>query len=99
MTLPISEAALLNAVIELAHLRGWMVAHFRPAMTSKGWRTPLQGDAGVPDLILARGGTVILVELKSRRGVVTPAQRGWLDAAGGLVWRPEDWDTIERTLL
>lgn len=36
-------------VIELAHILGWTVAHFRPALTKHGWRTPVQADgAGFP---------------------------------------------------
>jgi hypothetical protein len=46
----LSEAAFTDAVIELARLGGWRVAHFRPARTASGWRTPVQGDgAGFPD--------------------------------------------------
>lgn len=36
-------------VIELARILGWRVAHFRPALTKHGWRTPVQADgAGFP---------------------------------------------------
>jgi hypothetical protein len=30
-------------VIELAKLRGWRTAHFRPARTAHGWRTAVLG--------------------------------------------------------
>lgn len=35
---------------------------------------------GVPDLLVAFRGRLYLLELKSRRGRVTPHQRAWLDA-------------------
>lgn len=92
-----TEAQLQAAVIELAHLRGWKVAHFRPAQTAKGWRTPVQGDNGFPDLVLARRGDVLLIELKSEKGKVEPEQLAWGEAIGitWKVWRPSDWDLIQ----
>ena len=100
----ISEADLLNAVIELAHWRGWMVHHDRPARTAQGWRTAVQGDVGFPDLVLVRGSSLVFAELKSEKGKLTAAQEKWiaeLRLHGSLVyvWKPSDWDTIERTLL
>jgi hypothetical protein len=63
-----AEAELLDNVIELAHLFGWRVAHFRPAMTKHGWRTPVSADGkGFVDLVLVRDRT-IFVELKSTKG-------------------------------
>jgi hypothetical protein len=52
---PQSEASFLEQIIDLAHLFGWRVAHFRAARTFSGWRTPVQGDGkGFPDLVLCR---------------------------------------------
>lgn len=95
-----TEDDLLRAVIDLAHLRGWLVVHHRPARTEKGWRTPTQGDKGVPDLILARRGVVILAELKSDRGRLTLEQMAWRDALGQhwRVWRPADLPRIVEEL-
>ena len=50
----VSEADFQAAVVELAMWRGWRVHAERPARTSKGWRTPIQGDTGFVDLVLAR---------------------------------------------
>jgi hypothetical protein len=96
MTATLSEAALQQRVIDLAMLRGYRVAHIRPARTAHGWRTPYEGHPGLPDLVLARDGRVLLAELKTGRGRVTPQQRAWLDAAGehGRLWRPADWEAI-----
>ena len=109
--LRMSEADLLAVVIELAQRLGWLVAHQRPAMTRRGWRTAIQGDAGFPDLILVRGATdrlpssLLAVELKSDRGKTTAEQDEWLRVLGicgarSMVWRPSDWASgeIERWL-
>ena len=101
-----TEAELQSAVIDLAHLLKWRVAHFRPAMNAKGqWRTAVAGDgAGFPDLVLVRD-RVIFAELKSGNGRVSLDQRGWMDAlrsAGCLavIWKPGDWanGTVEAIL-
>lgn len=83
-------------VIDTAKLYGWRVHHSRPARTATGWRTPIEGDAGLPDLVLARDGVVLLVELKSDTGQPTPDQRAWLAAAEtcGDLWRPRDWPRV-----
>ena len=95
-----SEAEFQRAVIDTAKAFRWKVAHYRPAKTDKGWRTPLEGHAGCPDLILARNGHVLLVELKSAAGKPTPSQAAWLQEAGsnGRLWRPKDWPQIVTTL-
>lgn len=91
-----TEAQLQQAVIECAQLLGWRVAHFRPALTARGWRTPVAADGvGFPDLVLVRD-RVLFVELKSARGRIGVEQRAWQDAlqaAGAVsaVWTPRDW--------
>lgn len=87
-------------VIDMAHLFGWRVAHFRRARTAKGWRTPVAADGkGFPDLVLVRHKQVIYAELKTDRGTVSPEQREWLEALpASVVWRPKYLDQIERTL-
>lgn len=73
------EAAFQGQVIEIAHLYRWRVAHFRPAQTSRGWRTPVAADgAGFPDLVLIRPPELIIAELKSEKGTLSPAQREWV---------------------
>lgn len=97
----LSEKDFQQRIMQAAGLYGWRCAHFRPARTVQGWRTPMQGDVGVPDLILARDGRVLLAELKSDRGRPTPDQELWLEAAGdhGRLWRPADWIKINSELL
>lgn len=96
LPLTLSEASFQRTVIDYALLRGWRVAHHRPARTVHGWRTPVEGHPGVPDLILARDGRVLLVELKRQHGRPTPDQRLWLEAlhGHGRIWRPGDWEEI-----
>lgn len=99
-----TEDGFLGWVLDLAKLHGWRVAHFRPALTARGWRTPVQADgAGFPDLVLVRGEQLIFAELKSERGRLSDEQRAWLDALGQTaatccVWRPSDRQRIEELL-
>ena len=92
-------------VIELARLLGWRVHHTRPALTQRGrWLTPIQGEAGLPDLILLRPPRLVFAELKSEKGRVSKEQQAWLDAlrqCNGVevyLWRPSDWASIVETL-
>jgi VRR-NUC domain len=100
----VSERDFQAAVVEAARLLGWRVAHFRPARTAQGWRTPVQADgAGFPDLIAVRGPRLIAAELKSERGKLRPEQAQWLEAfqaagAEARIWRPDDWAAIEERL-
>ena len=106
-----TESDLQQNVVDLAHACGWLVHHTRPAMKRDGtWRTPVQGDKGFPDLVLARRGKIIFLELKSQRGQPTNEQLEWLNRLAphtgldlpvvGLVVRPSDWlnGTIEEAL-
>lgn len=98
-----TEEDFLKSVIDLAKLTGWKVFHARAAMTSKGWRTPVQADgAGFPDLVLVRE-RVIFIELKSEKGKVSDSQWAWKDAlqsamAEFYIWRPSEWDEIVECL-
>lgn len=107
---PISEAEFTSQVIQYARLHGWLVAHFRPAMTGrtnaagkKIWVTPVQGDGkGFPDLVLVSS-RVIYAELKVGANSLSADQITWeyrLKIAGAEhhVWRPEDWPEIEKAL-
>lgn len=97
----ITEADWQTTVVDLARLRGWMVAHFRPARTAAGWRTPVAYDGtGFPDLILARDGRVLVLELKTDTGRVTIHQRDWIRELGGHahIIRPRDFDYLQDLL-
>ena len=100
----ITEADFQKQVTDLAELLHWQWAHFRPAETSKGWRTPVSGPLGkgFPDLVLVKGPRLIFAELKRDGGKVTADQLDVLavfaDAAETYVWRPADFDEIQSAL-
>ncbi len=104
MAKAMTERELLDAVVACARTYGWLAYHGRPARTQKGWVTAIQGDAGFPDLVLARDGVVIFVELKREGGKLTVEQGEWQDAlqpsgmhaitarlVHAVVWLPSDW--------
>lgn len=103
---------LQGAIIELAHMYGWQVAHF-PSMLVTGrsgrpfYATPLAADAkGFPDMVLVRrDDRVIFVEVKGHGDSLRPEQEVWLEllrSAGceTYVWTPKDLagDEILNTL-
>ena len=98
------EDDLLRNVLDLADDFGWLAYHQRPALTSKGWRTAIQGDAGFPDLVLVRAPRVLFVELKKDDGRTGPFQKKWLTALAECSsvevygWRPANLDAIGECL-
>lgn len=100
-----TENELLQEVKKLAKLYHWKLAHFRPAMTSKGWRTAIEGNVGFPDVVLARQHPpgFITMELKSETGKLTSEQADWMITlrASGIsagVYKPSDLEIIARML-
>lgn len=98
-----SEDDLQALVVDLAHFYGWRVHHTRPALRqSGGWSTPIQGNPGFTDLVLAKAGLVRFVELKSQRGKRSNDQILWATALlpHYSLWRPGNWvdGTIRRYL-
>jgi hypothetical protein len=101
----VTGAQLQDAIVEAARVLGWRAAHFRPARSTRGWRTPLAYDsAGWPDLVLVRD-RVIFAEVKGDRDRLRPEQTAWLlalDNAGAetYVWKAADWadGSIDRVL-
>lgn len=101
----VAEREFQRVVVACARLFGWRVHHTRPAIMRSGkWATPLQGDAGLPDLILCRPPRLIFAELKSEHGRTRPEQQAWLSALAQVprievyVWRPSDWAHIVKIL-
>jgi hypothetical protein len=93
----VTERQFQEWVMGTARRLGWMVHHTHDSRTNH-WGA----DRGVPDLTLARGGRVLLVELKTEKGRLSDAQVAWAEALGmnWRVWRPSDWQngTIEGEL-
>ena len=96
----ISEADFQDLIVDYARLKGWRIAHFRPARTNEGWRTAVSYEGhGYPDLTLARQGHVIFLEVKSAEGRTRPEQQTWVDALpNAYIVKPAHWPQIE-TLL
>lgn len=99
--LRMTEPQLQVSILDLAKHLHLLVHHCRPAIMRSGkWATPIQGNAGFCDLVLAGPGGVVFAELKSENTQPTDAQMRWLgtlEAAGAEVylWRPKDWESGE----
>jgi len=99
-----SEREFMDQVIDLAHVYGWIVAHFRVARTKDGWVTPVSADgAGFPDLIILREGRMIVAELKREDGNLTPEQYFWLlefmkVTDDVYLWKESDWEEAKIVL-
>ena len=91
MSKGISETAFSSQVFDLLNLFQWRWCHIRPAFSSKGYRTPIQGHdpdgfkgKGLPDIIAVKellSGEVVTLfaELKSEDGKLELAQRRWIE--------------------
>jgi hypothetical protein len=102
----LTERAFQEQILRLAYATGWLCYHTRPGRTRAGWRTPVQGHVGFPDLVLAHKGrgVVLFWELKVGSRRPTRPQCFWLDAlraagAHAAVVTPDDWATIEAVLV
>lgn len=95
-----TEASFMRAVMQAAKLHGWECWHDVDSRKNA---------AGLPDLILLRGGVCIFAELKTDAGRLRPAQARYQELlaaveakAGGavrvFVWRPSQWASIVKTL-
>lgn len=100
----ISERDFQKQFLQFAKLMGWHRAHFRPGMNQRGsWQTAVAGDGeGFPDVVLVRE-RIVWVELKSDVGRLSPEQVIWRDKLllakqEWYLWRPKDWDEIQRVL-
>jgi len=95
-----SERQFQRTVSEYATLRKWLVHAERPARRQSGsYSTPIEGDRGFPDLVLARDGEVVFAELKVGSNRPTVGQRAWLAALpNSYLWYPKDMDEIIKRL-
>jgi hypothetical protein len=97
----LTETQLQTQLMRFARDRGWLAYHALKAQIKPGvWVTPMIGDKGLPDVILARRGVIWFFEIKGPHGSPDVGQKRWLEALGdrARVVRPEDWDEIARLL-
>lgn len=84
---------------QVAHGFGWRAAHFRPAQTSKGYRTPVSGDGkGFLDWLCVRD-RLVVIELKTKKDKLRPDQEEWKAAWEAIkaevhVFWPKDWEEL-----
>jgi hypothetical protein len=96
-----------STIIDAARIGGWLVHAERPARSTRGWRTPIRGDAGWPDLFLAHpDGRALALELKRRPRRPTPEQVCWLHALAlgdaidaRVVYVPDELDALVAELV
>lgn len=96
-----NEVAYTRTVIEAAVRGHWLVHHDRPARSDKGWRTPIQGHKGFPDIFAVHpDGRCLAIELKVRPNKPSADQSSWLlvlRLAGidtRVVYVPEELDAL-----
>lgn len=103
----LNETEWMGQVTQLADLYGWKWAHFRPAKTQHGWRTPVSGTIGKgwPDLTLVRerDKRTVFVETKRQGKHPDPDQAAILELLRRCghevyVWQPSDIDEVMRVL-
>jgi hypothetical protein len=95
----VKENDLQSSILDfIAYLPGVLVYHALPGRVGEDgrWVTPMAGDKGFLDLVIAGPGGLLFRELKTKQGRVSKDQRRWLDTlqASGHdadVWRPADW--------
>lgn len=92
---PETEEHWQGVVLKAASTLGWLCYH-----TRFSWKS----EPGYPDITLVRGARLIFAELKRDDKDPTPEQELWLKALGQVpavevyVWRPRDWDDVQRIL-
>jgi hypothetical protein len=106
-TIPVvyaKESDYQKTIVDAAKMFGWRIHHARPAWTTRGWRTAIQGHPGFPDLVLAHGHVgVWFVELKHKTNLTEDQARwGVVLTAAGANWRelrvPEQLDEFVQEL-
>jgi hypothetical protein len=101
---PPLEAEEQATIVEVAQRLGWRVAHFRPAQTARGWRTPVAADGkGFVDLTFARE-RVLFAELKRPGAKPSAEQVEWLDVLAAAeaevyLWTLDDLEEIRAVLV
>ena len=95
-----NENDLLQGVTDALTLRGWRWSHPR-----RSDKAVMMGHAGVPDILAARNGRVLFIELKSETGRLSADQAAWFAefplvtyTFTALVLRPSGYDAFLETI-
>lgn len=84
----LTEADFAQQVKDIAAIYGYQYAHFRPALTRHGWRTPVEGTLGHgwPDYVFVRehDRRILFVELKGSKGTISLEQARVLETLRSL---------------
>jgi len=94
--LGVSEENFEAMVVAASKIRGWLCYHTYDSRRS---------GPGFPDLVLVHPESEVLYrELKTESGKMTTAQEVWRErlcqaGANVKVWRPSDWEEIEKVLV
>ncbi len=95
MTRRREEADFQQQIVELAESLGWAVWHDNDARRNR---------AGFPDLELLRGATMLRLEVKTAKGIVSDAQQAYIDRLNlvkfvtAAVVRPCNFEALTDTL-
>lgn len=95
LDLACSEKTLMQSVLDLARLNGWLCYHVHDSRRSA---------PGFPDILAIRGAELLAIECKSQRGKLTSDQERWLRAFAGvervasLMVKPAGWDQVVEML-
>lgn len=93
MTIPISEANLAAFVEDCLERFDWQWMHIRPARVLRNGReiyeTPYTGHKGWLDYLCMRPPRVVVIELKSESGKMTPEQQKWFNL----------WEQCQKTIF
>lgn len=101
-----SETDLQKTVIRLLKANGYLVHAERAARSQKGWATPIMGDPGWFDVAAIHPAKhrILLLELKTDTGKLSPFQERWVMAANQcpgvlvMVVRPQDMAEFEEAV-
>ena len=95
-----NENDLLIGVTDALTAHGWRWSHPR-----RSDKAQMMGHAGVPDILAARNGRLLLIELKSEMGKLTEDQKAWFAefplgsySFTALVLRPSGYDAFLETI-
>lgn len=86
LNMAMTEDELLAAITDAASYLGWRWHHIRRSDLSQQ-----MGDGGFPDLVLARDGVVLFLELKTEAGRLSYDQERWVSAINGPIGPIDPW--------